>query len=111
MFEKRIDKRSPIELAASCGIGEEFRHEMEAKIYNMSSGGFCFGTDKALRVGEEVQLAVDLDVSGEVVINVRVVWVKKDEPAGAYTVGVQIVEKKGPGFDRFMEFYNNQLVN
>ena len=109
MVEKRTEKRSPIELAASYGIGDDPRPEREAKIYNMSSGGFCFISDSKLRVGEEIQLAVDLDTTDEVIITVKVVWVKKNDDNKKYTIGVQIVEKEGPGFDRFMEFYNNPL--
>ena len=109
MVEKRTEKRSPIELAASYGIGEDSRPEREAKIYNMSSGGFCFTSDSKLRVGEEIQLAVALDTTDEVIITVKVVWVKKNDNNKKYTIGVQIIEKEGPGFDRFMAFYNNPL--
>lgn len=109
MGEKRIEKRSLIELAASYGIGDDPRPEREAKIYNVSSGGFCFTSSSKLKVGEEIQLAVDLDTTDEIIITVRVVWVKKNDDNRKYTIGVQIVEKEGPGFDRFMEFYNNSL--
>jgi hypothetical protein len=107
MVEKRIEKRSPIELAASYGIGDDPRPEREAKIYNVSSGGFCFTSDVKLKVGEEIQLAVDLDTVDEVIITVKVVWVKKNDYNKKYTIGVQIAEKEGPGFDRFLEFFNN----
>ena len=109
MFEKRADKRSPIELAASYGIGEDPRPEREAKISNISSGGFCFVSDNKLKEGEEIQLAIDLDTIEEVIVTVKIVWVKKIESEGKYTVGVQIIEKEGPDFDRFVEFYNKQL--
>ena len=106
MAEKRIEKRSPIELAASYGIEDDPRPEREAKINNMSSGGFCFASDNKLKVGERIQLAVDLDTVEEVVVNVKVVWVNKDQSGDKYIVGVQIEEKEGPGFERFIEFYN-----
>ena len=109
MVEKRTEKRSPIELAASYGIGDDPRPEREAKISNMSSGGFCFTSDSKLRVGEEIQLAVDLDTTDEVIVTVKIVWVKKNNDNRKYMIGVQIVEKEGPGFDRFMEFYNSLL--
>jgi len=54
-------------------------------------------------------LAVDLDTVEDVRILVKVVWVKKEESGGKYIIGVQITEKEGPDFDRFIEFYNKQL--
>ena len=56
MFEKRIHERSPIELAASYGIGEDPRPEREAKINNISSGGFCFTSDKKIGIGEKTNI-------------------------------------------------------
>ena len=109
MVDKRIEKRPPIELAASYGIGDDPRPEREAKISNVSSRGFCLASDSKLRVGQEIQLVVALDTKDEVIITVKVVWVKKNDNNKKYMIGVQIIEKEGPGFDRFMEFYNNSL--
>ncbi len=109
MAEKRQTKRSPIELAASYGIGEDPRPEREAKINNMSSGGFCFTSDSKLKVGERIQLAVDLDTIEDIIVMVKVVWVNISDQNGKYIIGVQIEEKEGPGFDRFIEFYNSAL--
>ncbi|MEK7375686.1 MAG: PilZ domain-containing protein [Candidatus Margulisiibacteriota bacterium] len=109
MADKRVYIRSPIELAASFGIGEDSRPEREAKINNISSGGFCFTSEIKLRIGQEIDLAVDLDTMDEVVISVKVVWIKQAGSEKKYVVGVQIIEKEGPGFDRFIEFYNRQM--
>ena len=107
MVEKRNEKRSPIELAASFGIGDDPRADRSAKIHNMSLGGFCFDSESKLRVGQEIQLVIDLDTMDDVIISVKVVWVKKNQENGKYSIGVQIIEKEGPDFDRFMEFYEN----
>jgi len=109
MFEKRMNKRSPIELAASYGIGEDPRPEREAKIHNISSGGFCLASDHKIRIGDEIELVIDLDTSSDVIIFVKVVWVKKIENNKQYTIGVQIIEKEGPDYDQFIEFYKKQL--
>ena len=109
MNDKRVERRSPIELAASYGIGEDPRPGRQAKINNMSSGGFCFASDHKLRIGEKVQLMIDLDTVEDVIITVKVVWVSRDENDRKYIIGVQIEEKEGPGFDRFIEFYNNTI--
>jgi Tfp pilus assembly protein PilZ len=109
MFEKRTNKRSPIELAASFGIGEDPRPEREAKIHNVSSSGFCLTSDHKMRIGDEIELVIDLDTSNDVMIFVKVVWVKKIENSKQYTVGVQILEKEGPDYDQFIEYYNKQL--
>ncbi|MBI5150221.1 MAG: PilZ domain-containing protein [Candidatus Omnitrophica bacterium] len=107
--ERRTSKRSAIELAASFGIDEDPRPEREAKINDVSGGGFCFTSDHKLEEDEELQLAVDLDVLEQVVINVRVVWVEKVKGRKGYRVGVRLIESDGPEFERFMEFYRKQI--
>lgn len=106
--EKRKSRRSAIELAASFGIGEDPRPEREAKISDISEGGFCFTSDHKLDNGEELQVVVEFDVREEVIINVRVVWIEKLKDPKKYRVGVQIIESEGPEFERFMEFYKQQ---
>ena len=106
--ERRISKRSPIELAASFGIEEDQRPDREARISNISDGGFCFISQNKLKIGDEVQLAVDLDVREQVIVNVEVVWVQKVKEAKDYRIGVRILESDGPDFERFMEFYRKQ---
>ena len=109
MTEKRVYIRSPIELAASFGIGDDPRPGRGAKISNISSGGFCFTSEIQLKVGQVVDLAVELDAAEDVIISVKVVWVKKTETKKKLTIGVQIIEKEGPGFERFIEFYQKQI--
>lgn len=107
MKERRTGKRSDIELAASFGTGDDPRPERDAKINNISPQGFCFVSADKLRVGEDVEVSVDLDTQEQVILNVKVVWVK---PCGKtqYQVGVQFVDDEGPDFERFMEFYEKQ---
>jgi len=109
MFAKRSNDRSPIELAASYGIGEDPRPEREAKINNISSGGFCLTLNNKMAIGENIELAVDLDTKEDIVVYAKVVWVNKNERDQKYTVGVQIIEKKRPDYERFLDFYNQQL--
>ncbi len=109
MFEKRTSTRSPIELAASYGIGEDPRPKREAKINNVSSGGFCLTSNHKLKVGEDVELVIELDSVKDITIFVKVVWVKQDENSQSYTLGVQIAEKEGPEYEQFIEFFNSQL--
>jgi len=108
MKEKRISKRSAIELAASFGIGEDPRPEREAKISDISAGGFCFISDTRPKIGDTCQVAVDLDVRERVVVSVEVVWLQKIKDAKKYRVGVRLIESDGPDFERFMEFYRQQ---
>lgn len=109
MTEKRVYIRSSIELAASYGIGEDPRPEREAKINNISSGGFCFTSEIQLRVGQVINLAIDLDTTEEVIISVKVVWIKQAEADKKFVIGVKIIEKEDPGFERFIEFYKKHL--
>jgi len=109
MIEKRTNKRSAIELAASYGIGEDPRPEREAKIHNISSGGFCLNSDYKMAIGDEIELVIDLDMTNDVIIFVKVVWVQRIENSKQYTIGVQIIEKESLGYDQFIEYYKKQL--
>jgi len=109
MFEKRTAQRSPIELAASYGIDEDPRPEREAKINNISSGGLCLTMNKKMAVGENIELAIELDTNDDVIVYAKVAWINKDDGDQHYTIGVQFVEKEGPDFERFLEFYNQQI--
>jgi len=109
MFEKRANERSPIELAASYGIGEDPRPEREAKINNISSGGFCLTSNNKMSMGEDIELVIEIDSKNDITVFVKVVWINKNEQNQKYAVGVQIVEKEGPDYERFLEFYNEQV--
>ena len=105
MFEKRTTGRSPIELAASYGIGEDPRPEREAKINNISSGGLCLTLAKSMAIGEQIELEIELDSRNDVVVYAKVAWVRKNEKDEKYTIGVQLIETEGKDYDRFLEFY------
>jgi len=108
MFEKREYKRSPIELAASCGIGEDLRISQKGQISNISLGGICLTLDKNPAVGEKIQLSIDLEMDEDVILLAKVVWTKKNFKSNNYTVGVQIIERIGKHYERFVEFYDSQ---
>lgn len=109
MKDKRGSKRSAIELAASFGIGEDPRPEREAKISDISAGGFCFTSQSRPKIGEPFQIAVDLDTQDQVMVTVEAVWVQKIKNEKKYRVGVRLVESDGPDFERFMDFYRKQI--
>ena len=109
MFEKRTNERSPIELAASYGIGEDPRPDREAKINNISLGGLCLTLNNKMAIGEKIELAIELDEKNDISVYTKVAWVKRDDKTQKYTIGVQVIEKEGPDYERFLEFYNQQL--
>lgn len=109
MNEKRIYQRSAIELAASYGIPNEPQINREAKIRNISAGGFSFMSQEKLKVGKEIRLEVDLEQGEPLLIPVRVVWCNKDKETNNYSIGVQIIESKGNDSEKFIEFYTKQL--
>lgn len=109
MKDKRTSKRSPIELAASFGIGEDPRPEREARIDNISRRGFCFVSKERLKIGQRLQIVVCLDTQEEVILSGRVMWTQKLSNFDCYRVGVEIDETDGPDFERFMEFYKKQI--
>jgi len=109
MDERRSSRRSPIELAASFGIGEDPRPEKEVKINDISAGGFCFNSENKLKVGQVISVAIDLSTSEQIVVNVVIVWVKEIAEAKQFRVGAQFLETEGPDFEKFLSFYNSQL--
>ena len=111
MKEKRVHQRSPIELAASYGVPNEPQINQEAKIRNISAGGFSFISQEKLKVGKEIELAVDLEQGQVIYIPVKVVWCTKDAVKNEYSVGVQILESKGEDYEKFIEFYTRQSQN
>jgi len=109
MFEKRAQKRSAIEMAASFGIPLDSPAMQPAKVINVSTGGFCFYSAANLKEGERLQLNIDLDNENKINIGVKVAWVKQSEGQGKNMVGVQIIDQEGPDLNKFLEFYNNNI--
>ena len=112
MKNNRQHERSPIEMAASYGIPDnDVESFKSATVKNISAGGFCFSSTQKANPGDQLQMAIDLDDGGQIVINVKVAWVKKNEKGGDYLLGVQIIEAPGDNLDKFMKFYSDQFRN
>ena len=109
MSEKRILKRSPIELAASYGIPEDSLVMQEAKITNVSFGGFSFNSNEEMKVGQVIQLAVELDAENQVVIPVKVKWQNFDAATKLYQVGVSIHHPKGPQYEQYVSYLADRI--
>ncbi|OGX37196.1 MAG: hypothetical protein A3G91_05525 [Omnitrophica WOR_2 bacterium RIFCSPLOWO2_12_FULL_50_9] len=109
MSEKRKSRRSSIELVASFAVGDDAGPEHEAKIGDISLGGFCFDFSEKLKLGEELQVAVDLDLHEQIILNVKVVRVDEIKKGRKYRIGVQLTETEGPDWERFREFYRKQI--
>ena len=106
MQERRNKTRSPIELAASYGIQEDYTKDSQrATIINISSGGFCFSSTYKHKIGDEILLAIELDKGDEVQLPVRIVWSKPVGDESRFLNGVQIIEAEGPEFEEFLNFY------
>lgn len=109
MNENRSYKRSPVELAASYGISEENFNQIGAKVHDVSVGGFCFSSEKNLKLGKVIDLVIELESSKQVQIPVKVVWVR--EEGGFFRVGVEIIQSKGEDFERFYRYYVDLTKN
>lgn len=110
MKDKRVYQRAPVELAASFGIlTDEDIGQESATILNISQGGFCIESDKILKVGTNIKLSVELDKKEHVAVGVRSVWNKKIGDTGRYQIGLQIIDSKGPDFEKFLNFYCEEL--
>ena len=109
MDNRREHQRSPIELAASFGVPDDPRISKEVKINNISAGGFSFLSTEKLKIGTKLRLAIDLSPQENVLIAVKVVWVKENPLTGLNAIGVQIVESIGPHLDKFLDFYTNTV--
>lgn len=109
MSEKRILKRSPVELAASYGIPEDSLVMQEAKITNASFGGFSFFSKEEMKVGQILQLALELNDEEQVVVPVKVKWQKQDSAENQYQVGVAIHHPKGPQYEKYVSYLAQRL--
>ena len=107
--ERRVYQRHPIELAASYGMPEDKNYAEKSTIINISGGGFCISSKEKLDVGKELQLAVKINNQEYVMIDVKVAWIKQLGDTSEYRVGVQIVDSTGSDFDRFLDFYCEQV--
>lgn len=107
--EKRVLKRSPIELAASYGIPEDSLVMQEAKITNCSFGGFSFYADSEMKIGQILQLAVELDDEENIMIPVKVKWQNFDSAKKCYQVGVAIHHPKGPQYEQYVSYLADRV--
>ena len=108
MVNRRAHERSPIELAASFGVPDDPRINKEAKIKDISTGGFSFQSTEKVKVGAKIDLAID-SLEENIRIAVKVMWVKPDPSTGLNAIGVQIIEKPGPHLDKFLDFYSKTV--
>lgn len=88
--DKRQFKRSPIELAASYGIPDESLILEEARIIDVSGGGFCIQSKNKIERKKTIQLVFELDNGEECVLPVKIAWQKIDPATNNYIYGVQI---------------------
>ena len=107
MPEKRLHQRSAIELAASFGIGEDSLNTSGATITNMSVGGFSFSSEQKLKIGQVIDLCVELEPNKNITVPVKVMWVQKMED-GSFIYGVQIIDTSSADLQQFITFYNDQ---
>jgi Tfp pilus assembly protein PilZ len=103
MSEKRGNKRSPVELAASFGVDAQALPSYEATVKNISQGGFCFQTKNQLRPDQILNLCVETDDKGRIQIDVKVVWVQSNVAKGESMVGVQLVNQNDEQHKRLLE--------
>ncbi len=115
MDNRRAHQRSPIELAASFGVPDDPRINKEAKINNISAGGFSFLSSEKLKAGAKLQLAIESSPEENISIAVKVMWVSPykaegaDNSTGLNAIGVQIIEAPGPHLDKFLNFYSKTV--
>jgi Tfp pilus assembly protein PilZ len=109
MNEKRVLKRSPIELAASYGIPEDLIIMREAKITNASFGGFSFFSKEQMKVGKTLQLAVEINNEEQAMVPVKVKWQKFDEGRQEYQVGVAIHHPKGKQYEKYVSYLAQRI--
>jgi len=98
-----------VELAASYGMPDDSAEEGSTTVTNISGGGFCISNKEKLNIGQEIQLSVELSDKETVKILVRVAWIKKIGDTEEYRTGVQVVDSQGPDFEKFLEFYCEEV--
>jgi PilZ domain len=93
LLERRQSDRYNISLPASVkfeGVADE---ETEVDVFNVGTGGFCFHSPTAGKIGSRVRMSLD-DADDEV--EGRIMWQFADD--GDYLVGCQWANRKGVTF-------------
>ena len=108
MSDKRIYQRAPVELAASYGVPEA-EDITNATVVNISKGGFCFQSAEPMETQTDIMLQLEIGNNQTIKIPVRTVWVKKIEGTEEYQVGVQITDASNPDFDKFLDYYAQEV--
>jgi PilZ domain len=94
LLERRQSDRYTISLPASVrfeGVADE---ETDVDVYNIGSGGFCFHSPTAGRIGSRVRMTLDDAADGEV--EGRIMWQFADD--GQFLIGCQWANRKGVAF-------------
>jgi hypothetical protein len=102
--ERRQFERSAIEKAASYGIPEESLMMNEARILDVSAGGFCIQSHTKLERKPRIQLVFEVENHEECVIFVKIRWEKLDPNTGMYIYGVQITEPHQAEYNKLLAF-------
>lgn len=111
MTEKRIYRRTPIELAASYGIPDNLPSTQEATVVNISTDGFGFFSVDPIKADTDLILCIELDDGTNATLNVRTKWAKAIGDTGKFIIGVQISEPKSRDLERFEAFYHRLTRN
>lgn len=94
LLERRQSDRYNISLPASVKFEGVADDETEVDVYNIGTGGFCFHSPTAGKIGSRVRMALDDATDGEV--EGRIMWQFADD--GDFLVGCQWENRKGVAF-------------
>ena len=96
LLERRQADRYNISLPASMKFEGIADKKSEVDVYNIGSGGFCFHSPTAERIGSRVRMTLDDAADGEV--EGRIMWQFADD--GDFLVGCQWANRKGVAIAR-----------
>ncbi len=110
MQENRRTQRLSIELPAQYRLADKDVPFQEAIVLNINVKGIYLIIPQKVERGQKMTLRISLPEWGEVILGVKVIWVKKEATQKEYSVGVQIPDVIKDDEAKFVRFYANQLL-
>ena len=107
--ENRSSRRSSVELAASFGAVANEIISPSFRVIDVSTSGLSFISKEKIALGDMIELQVEITEKYSVTLKVKVIWIKYFRGHKEYRIGVQIIDKNTPDFQKFLEYCSSLI--
>ncbi len=110
MNKERTYQRFHIELSARYRPCHSPSLPFEITVINIGPEGLCFLSKRLLRIGEIMELQVNLEENNQALFKVQVIWMA-EFGAGIYKTGVKVVDAASGDQKKFIKYYCEKLLS